>query len=268
MRSTARLSGPAGRTGLPVVVSRPLRLALVGGLVLGAGAMSAHAQNVSSVFGPGVDPGERAIQYRLGIEPGEDGGDTEYAHRFHGQYALNDAVRLRAITQVSSGDTGDGDLEFDYVQGELLWQYQESGADGYAAGFRFDYRLNEGDDRADQIGANWTHQWALANDWRFRAILLLDVDVGEGARDGLFVESRMSLTRKLDNGLRIGLDSFNDYGDTDSGFGSFQDQGHQLGPVISGDLGGTGWEWFFGPLFGLSDGAPDTDIQLRLGRAF
>lgn len=242
------------------------RWLLVAGFTFGGLPLAAQAQNVSSVFGPTVNAGEREAEYRLGILPGEDGADTEYAHRFHAQYAFNDALRFRAITEISSGDTGDADLEFKYVQGELLWQYEESGEDGYAAAFRFDYRLNEGDDRADQFGANWTHQWALPNDWRFRAILLFDVDVGEDARDGLFIDTRMSLTRRLSNGLRVGVDSFNDYGDTDRGFGSFQDQSHQLGPVVSGSIGEV--EWFFGPLFGISDGAPDTDIQFTLTRAF
>lgn len=265
MHNDPCLEGPASRTSrLPA--SHIARWLFAAGLAFGGVPLAAQAQTVGGVFGPTVNAGELEVEYRLGVELGEDGDDTEYAHRFHAQFAFNDSLRFRAITDFGSGDTGNADLEFRYVQGELQWQYEESGEDGYAAGFRFDYRLNEGDDRADQFGVNWTHQWALSNDWRMRAILLFDVDVGERARDGLFVETRASVSRRLTNGLRIGVDSLNKYGGTDSGFGGFQDQSHQIGPLVTGSIGDVGW--YFGPLFGLSDGAPETDIRFRLTRDF
>lgn len=247
------------------VSSRTLRAGavLAGGLALCAAP--AAAQTVGSVFGPEVNEGDRAAEWRSAFAPGEDGEDDRHAHRLHYEQALNGSVRLRGIVQGSTGDRDE--LEFNFVQAELLWQTVERTPGGYSSAFRFDARLNEGDDRANQLGVNWTNQWVFGEGWRLRGLVLLDADVGERARDGLFVETRLGLTRRLDNGLRIGVHSHNDYGNTDAGFGSFEEQEHRLGPVVSGSFG-EGWSWFFGSLFGLSDAADDVDLQLRIGRDF
>jgi hypothetical protein len=158
-----------------------------------------------------------------------------------------------------------GDFELDHVQGELLWQIVERTPGGYSSGLRFDARLAEGDDTPHEIGVNWTNQWVIEGGWRVRALLLLDRDVGPGSEDDWIVETRASLYRSLDNGLSLGLESFNEFGGLDAGFGGFDDQAHQLGPVVSGDLPG-GVEWSAGVLFGLSDGADERDFMLRLTR--
>ena len=96
-------------------------------------------------------------------------------------------------------------------------------------------------------------------------MLLLDRDVGPRSNDDWIVETRASLYRSLDNGLSIGVESFNEFGGVDAGFGVFDDQAHQLGPVVSGDLTDS-VEWSAGVLFGLSDGADAQDFMLRLTR--
>lgn len=246
--------------------ARTLRIAaaLLGGS-FGLCAGPATAQTVGGVFGPEVDAGERSWEWRSAFVPGEDGADDSHTHRLHYQQALNGSVRLRGIVQ---GSTGDRDrLEFNFVQAELLWQTVERTEGGYSSAFRFDARLNEGDDRSHQLGANWVHQWVFGEGWRIRGLVLLDADVGARARDGLFVETRLGLSRRLENGLRVGITSFNDYGNSDAGFGSFDEQEHRLGPVFSGGFD-EGWSWYAGALLGLSDGADDVDLQVRLTRDF
>lgn len=241
------------------------------GLTMAAGAascfstFSADAQTVGSVFGPGVDEGERQWEYRIGIAPDEGfDGDAAINQRLHYQHALNDSVRLRGIIQ--GANSNQGDLEFRFVQGEILWQVIEKTPNGNQGGFRFDFRLNEGDDGANQFGLNWTSQLDLDNGWHLRGLVLFDADVGDRARDGIFVETRVSASRKLDNGLRVSLDSFNDYGNTDAGFGSFDDQQHLLGPTVSGPIGDQGWGWYAGALFGLSESASDSEFQFRIAK--
>jgi len=224
-------------------------------------AGAASAQNVGSVFGPTVDPEDRSAEWRVGIDPDSDAINT----RVHYQHSLNDSVRLRGIAQWA--DRAGGDLDFTFVQAELLWQFKEDTGDGFASGFRFDGRLNENSGRANQFGFNWTNQWSLTNGWRARALLLLDHDFGDDARDGLFVGARSNLTRRLDNGLRIGVEHFSDFGNTDAGFGGFDDQEHSLGPVVSGSFTER-VSWYAGVQFGVSEGANDQDWQFRIGRSF
>ncbi len=232
---------------------------------LPASVAPAAAQTVGTAFGPTVNRGDRNGEYRIAVVPEEDGEPTRVTQRIHIQQALNDTVRLRGIVQGSDGETGD--FEFRFFQAELLWQTVEETPQGYASGLRLDARVNEGDDRAHQLGFNWIHQWSFGDGWRVRALALFDVEAGARAREGVDLETRFVLSRKLDNGLRVGVESYNDFGNTDRGLGSFSDQGHAVGPVISGSLGG-GINWFAGPLFGVSDGADTIDVRLHLARAF
>jgi len=231
-----------------------------GAALLSGGAAS--AQTLGTVFGPDVDPGEREAEYRFGAELG-DGGS--FGHRLHYQHAIDDRFRWRAI--VTYEDPAGGDLEFDHVQAELLWQLVERTPGGYSSGLRFDGRLSEGEDAAHEIGLNWTNQWVFGEGWRARALLLADRDVGRDARDGWFLETRFSLSKKLSNGLRLAVDSFHDFGNTDAGFGGFDDQAHQIGPALSGGVA-ENWGWSAGVLLGVSDDAPDQDVVFRLTREF
>ena len=223
-----------------------------------------EAQTVGGVFGPDVNPGNRELEYRGGFAPEEDA--TGANHRVHYQHAFDDTWRLRGVVQYA--DPAGGDFEFSFFQLELLHQIVERQAgSGFSSALRYDVRFSEGDDKAHQLGLNWTNQWNFAGVWRARAIVLLDYDVGDRARDGLFVETRLGLSKRLDNGLRLGVESFNAYGNTDAGFGDFDDQRHRLGPSLSGSFNAD-WGFHLTALFGLSDAANDDDYQIRLTRRF
>ncbi|WP_421789256.1 hypothetical protein [Hyphobacterium sp.] len=222
------------------------------------------AQNVSSVFGPNVDQDDHEAEFRIGAAPNSQ-DEWRYNSRLHYQRALNDSVRLRGIIQYTK--PANGDLELRFIQGELLWQFLEETPGGHVSAFRFDARLAEGDNTPHQFGANWTHQWSFGEGWRLRGIALLDVDLGPGRSDGVFVGARSSLTRRLPNGLRTGVEYFGEFGNTEAGFGSFDQQEHSVGPMLSGPLNDK-WGWYAGVQIGVSDGANDQDWQFTITREF
>ncbi len=228
-------------------------------------ASAAAAQTTGAVFGPDVDPGDREAEYHIAAGIEASGEDASIAHRIHYQKAINDRLRWRALAAWS--DSAGGDFEFDHVQGELLIQIVERTPWGYSGALRFDARIAEGDDTPHEFGANWTNQWVFDGGWRARALILFDRDVGPDADDDWILETRASLYKSLDGGLSVGLESFNEFGGLDAGFGGFDDQSHQLGPVVGGDLA-YGVEWSAGVLFGLSEAADDQDLMLRLTRGF
>ena len=237
-------------------------------LALGAAlsfASSAAAQTVSSVSGPEIDAGERELEYRLGAAFGDRADDADLAHRLHYQQAVNDRLRWRA--RLVWRDPADGGPALDHVQGELHWQWLERTPSGYSSGLRFNARAAVRDGQPDEIGASWLHQWSLDRGWRVRALASLDRELGAGASDDWFLETRASLYRSFNDGLALGLESFNDFGAMGVSFGSFDEQSHQLGPVVSGEIRTAELEWSIGVLFGLSDGADDQDLMLRLERA-
>lgn len=228
-------------------------------------ACAAQAQNVAGVFGPNVSAGDRTFEYRAALAPVDGTGGDNFVHRLHYQHALNDRWRLRGVLQGS--DTRADDFEFNFFQGEIQWQFLERTPAGVSSALRLDLRITERDDGADRVGLNWTTQWDINDAWQARGVILLARELGTGQRNGIFLETRAGVSRKIGTNVRLGLESFNIYGNTAQGFGSFDDQNHQFGPVFSGQLDG-GWSWLAGALFGLSASAPDEDFRLWISRRF
>ncbi len=227
-------------------------LSLLIALVLCAGVhQSASAQSLAGVFGPGVYEGDKSVQYRTAFVPEENGRDLRYAHRFHYQQSLNGDFRLRGV--IVGSDTGAGDFEYRFVQGELQWELTPEGSNVWSTGLRFDGRLADAN-APDQVGVNWTNQFDFAPDWHARAIVLTTVQIGDRARDGIGLQTRFSLHRALGNGLGLNAELFNNYGFSDD-FGSFEQQNHALGLTASKSLGG-GWSVYGGGIFGLQKTPP------------
>lgn len=226
---------------------------------------AAAAQTTSSVSGPDITAGERELEYRLGAAFGDTVDDAAFAHRLHYQQAVGEAWRWRV--RAGWRDPSGGGPALDHVQGELHWQLTERTQAGYSTGLRFNARAAARAGEPDEIGASWLNQWRLENGWRVRAMAGLDRELGDAASDDWFLETRASLYRSFDGGLALGLESFNDFGAMGESFGAFDEQSHQLGPVVSGEIEAAGLAWSVGVLFGLSDGADDQDLMLRLERA-
>lgn len=248
---------------MPVAMFQTLRLVLLAMITAAAVMPFAAAQNTGGVFGPVVNPDERSVQYRLAYVPEEDGAGHRYAHRLHGQLALDSRRMARLVVQ--GGDRGGPDgLEFEFVQAELFWELSDEQATEWNSGLRFDARIS-GRGRPDQLGLNWTNQFRITDRFFARAIALSAVQLGDNAADGVLLSARGSLNYKLGQGYSVALESYNSLGSSED-FG-LKDRSQQAGPSVSGSLDG-GWGWTAGALFGLGDAAPDTDFRVRLGRRF
>lgn len=240
------------------MIKKSAKLALVGLLVVSFNSQSA---NTSGVHGPVVDANDRSMQYRFAFEPGEDGASDRTAHRFHYQHSLNESFRARIITQFR--DQGD-DLEYDYLRAELLWHFKPRETGIWDSGVRFDIRTRKGS-RPELFSVNWTNQWNLSPKWRLRGILIGGWEFGGTAEGGTLLDARSSLTYKMDNGHRIGIESFSEFGKI-SDMGSFNEQEHQIGPVLSGKVAGFSYQ--LGYLAGASDAASKHDVRFWLGKSF
>ncbi len=221
-------------------------------------APNVFAQSTGGVFPPVVNEGHKSAQFRTGYDPDSE----KFANRLHYQQSLNDDLMWRVVVQ--SRETEDSDLDFDFVQGELFWQLEDV-ADNWQTGFRFDARIR-GDNRPQLFGANWMNQFSLSEKWTARAVVLSSFDIGDDARDGVFVGTRTSLAYKTDAGPSLGVEFFNSYGSTES-LGNFNTQNHQIGPFAVLPVA-KDWGVLVGALFGVSDAAQDTNLKLWLTRKF
>lgn len=218
------------------------------------------AQTTGGVFSPDVREGHRSFQYRAAYDPDDD----RLAQRIHYQQSLNGDFMLRGIVQTR--ETADSKFDFDFVQAELFWDLYE-GRNGYRNGFRFDARIR-GNGRPGWLGLNWMNLWTMKNGYSARFIVLSGVNIGAGtgAGDGIGIGTRANFTRRMSSGLNMGLEMFSSYGSTED-FADFDEQFHQLGPVISRQLG-NGWSVLGSLLFGITEATPDRNLRIWAGKSF
>jgi hypothetical protein len=222
------------------------------------GTENAVAQNTGGVFSPAVDEGHRSAQYRLGFDPDSDA----FAQRFHYQQSLNGEAMWRVLAQARK--TPDSDVDFDFVQGELFWDITNESR-YWRTGMRFDVRIRDRG-RPATVGVHWMNQFQLAPDWQARLVALTFVDIGDGAADGVGLQTRANVTYTVSDKQSAGLEMFSAYGTTDN-FADLDEQRHQLGPFTNVSFG-DGWSLFAGALFGLTGATPDTELRLWLTRGF
>lgn len=223
---------------------------------------SAFAQQTGGVFGPGVTPGARDAEVRVSFSPADNGRPDTLASRFHYQHSLTDNFRLRGVVQGRGAPIGG--FDYDFVQFEAQWQFRDQAIDGWSSALRFD--LQFAGDQRDLVSFNWTSDVPLSEQLTFRNIILAQVQFGDGAQDGLFLQTRSALKYKLNSTFTLDLQSFNIYGST-AGFPDFDQQNHALGPALSGKLG-NGWSFEASALFGVSAAASDADLRLFLVKSF
>lgn len=225
-------------------------------------SQTAFAQTTGNVFGPSVKENERGWEYRIALDPESADGSTRVAQRFHYQQAINTRFRWRLVGQLRKTD--DSDIDFDYLQAEMMWNFTPDDAD-YQSALRFDARLRDSS-RAEQLAVNWVHQLNLGEGWRARAIAVSALQIGKTGSDGLGLQTRGQLSKKLSRGRAVGLEMFNIYGTT-ANVRDFEDQSHAIGPFYNFDINDT-LTLSSRVLFGVTDGAADTDIRFALVKSW
>lgn len=235
---------------------RRMGVVVLGFAAAGLSAQFASAQNTGGVFPPTVNEGHQSLQYRITLSE-----DDKSAQRVHYQEAISDDFMWRIAGQVKSND---GDTDFDYLQGELFWDFSDKG-DNWEQGLRFDFRLRD-EDRPEQFGINWMHQIKASNRLTLRAVALSSVQFGSNAPDGVAIQTRGSFIYKANNSVNVGAELYNVHGTTKN-FTLLNKSQRQLGPFVSFPVRDKTSIYLSG-LFGLSKRAPDTELRLWLTQGF
>lgn len=235
-------------------------IAALGALLFAA---PAAAQNISTVFSADVKPGDISAEYRAAFSAEDDGREEGFAHRLHLQYAIDDKWRVRGI--VFQSKRGAEALKTTAARIEIMRQLVESeNSGGWDSAIRLEGNIPvaDGPGRA-RIG--WINTYDAGENWNLRGHVIFGREFGDNRDDGFSIETRTQATRDIGSDLRAGVQMFNIF--ETAQFGGFNDQRHQAGPVLKGDLSDR-IDFELSLLFGLSRAASDTDLRLFVGYSF
>jgi len=221
------------------------------------------AQNTSGVFGPVVNVDDHGVQYRMAAIIDEDAADGfDWGQRFHYEKAVSGDLRLRGI--LATRETNGSEMDFDFARLEAVWQVTPD-QNSYQSGVRFEGRIR-GDGRPAEVRANWINQWSLGDGWRARAIMMNTLQVSNRTNKSLQFAGRFGLSRKISSGVRLGLHSFVDFGDT-SDFRVLNGNEADIGPFVSFDLSDS-VDVYIGTLHGLTASSDDNQLRIFVGKSF
>jgi len=235
---------------------RLLRYASLLLAMMGTTLGMAWAQNGGGVFGPVVPEGHRLWDYRYSAD--DPDSDGSWIQRLHYEEEVAGNLMWRVVGQVRNRGAS-RDTEFDFVRGELFIDAGKL-TSWWHTGFRVDGMMRNGS-RPDQFNAAWTNQFALGESTIARFLIFTSQQVGDNAAEGVQVQTRALLSKRLDNGLLIGLESYDPWGSTEN-WSSYGEGRHQVGPFIAGKA--SGLDLFGGLLFATTDSASDVTFRIRI----
>jgi hypothetical protein len=215
--------------------------------------------NISGVMGPNIESGDRSIQFRSAISLAEsDSQQDNLIYRVHYQHAFNDTFRTRVVMQYQDIDG----FEYDFFRTELMYNFKKLGAgEKWSSALRFDLRTYRGSE-PEEFAINWANQWDLSNEYRLRTTLILGQEIGGNRQLNSFtVQTRASLSRQLESGVRVGLQMMNEHGEM-GGFVTGDERGVYIGPVVIGHIGQFKYELRY--LNGVTDAVRAHNVFFRV----
>lgn len=209
-----------------------------------------------------MNEGTRSLHSRVAINPDDAQGERSIATRLHYLHSFNDD--LKGVLFMGSRKTAVSDFDFDYLHAGLFFDLGENGQK-FRNGVRFDIRVRDGS-RPNHLGALWLGQYYFDSGWTARMNILSSVQFGDRANDGVNLQTRAQLAKRLESGDGIGLEMYSFYGSTDN-LGNFNSQNHAVGPTYTKVID-SNWSLFSSLLLGVSESAPDTQWRFWLIRSF
>lgn len=239
--------------------------------------LSTSPANASSpvgyVGGATVNAGESSAEFRIGYTKDDSNApsaDRRLRMRQHADYAFNDWYALRLV--VAQDKRRNDAMEHQAVVIENRFQLFEKRIHGWDAGFRLVYTQSDGDKTPHEAEIRLLGTLPLGEYWAITHNTIIEHDIGNNADDGLLMEFRHMLARKVPSpfsyitSLTAGMEMFNQLGRLND-LSGYQTQSHQLGPVLKGTLE-DGYYFETGYRAGISRMGADHLFKFSVGKKF
>lgn len=226
---------------------------------------SVSAGTVSSVGSPKVTKGQTKVEARVGFADADNDSSQDQRLRLREQidHGFTDWYAARIVVQ--QDDRKGDNLEHASIRLSNRFHILKAKDAGFDLGGRIEYTHVDGDKTPSDITLGG-YQLIPLDEYEIRMNQLFAHDVGQDAQDGVGMELRFQLTRKISNDLRIGIDSFNDFGNLTE-LSGYSDQEHEIGPVVKGKLG-NGYGYLASYRAGISEAAANHNFSLFLSKTF
>lgn len=222
---------------------------------------STSAFATKTVTSPYVSKGEAALEWKGGYDI--DDGDDEWATEASGSYGVTDWWETEVGFEFA--DEADEDFEVEALVFENKFQLAPKGELYLDPGLKIEYarNLTGGPDEIQGkllLGKEIGKFSNLAN-------IAIGRELGEDSQDDMEYGFSYALAYEHSETFAYGLEWYSDFGTFDDDGDSWDEQGHQLGPVAYGELAeNIGYE--AGVLIGLSESAPDATLKAVLEYEF
>lgn len=229
-------------------------------LVLGMAVIPSTAHATKTITSPYVHKGEKGVEWKGGYAF-EDGEDDVWEMEMSASYGVTDYWETEI--GVAGGDEGgDEDADFHALIWENKFQLAQPGALWLDPGLKVEYERNL-QSGPDEIQAKLLLAKQIG---RFSNLANISVsrEVGEDSDDEFGYGLSYGLSYEHSEDFAYGLEWYSDFGNFED---DFDDQSHQVGPVIYGTAF-NGIEYEAGILAGISDAAPDAMIKATIGYGF
>ena len=236
----------------------PFALALLSGTALAN----------QTVDAPYVEKGEAYVEWKGGyLIDDENEVDDSWVQEGNFGYGVTDFWNIEVGGAVEHVDGNDDDTDFTGITIDNRFELTQPGEYWLDFGFSVAYGIATQDDAADSVEGKLLFAKEYAG-FSNLANIIVGREVGGDAQDNdLGYGLALASSYAINDNLAAGLEWYSDFGDFEDENDSFDEQSHQLGPVLYGNFAeSVGYE--AGVLFGVSDNAPDATLKAVLNYSF
>ncbi len=241
------------------LIKKAIVVVIVGTAYLVALPQEAYA--TKKVYSPIVEQGELEIEFR-GQYDMDERSSKDNAQKY--KYALGYGVTNHWFTEIygeseraKNEDSKDLNFKFTAVSWENRFQLTEQGQFPVDVGAYLEYEASFENKHPDKLEAKLLLERSLTK-FTHTLNLSLEQQVGRHPSEDLSSGLAWSSKYRLKQWFQPGFEWYSNFGEIGQTV-SYQDQSHQLGPVLYGKIGHVKYD--VGYLFGMSDAAPRAELK-------
>ena len=229
-------------------------------------AMTAYATPAlagKTVDGPGVDKGAAYIEWQGSADSDHrDDVGGSWTQELNAGYGLTDWMNLEVGGALAHDGAKGGNTNYEATNVEARFEFAEPGVLPIDLGATVGYGLTQGDG-PDGFEVKLIGQKVFGPFFN-RANVIFDRAIGDNSAGKTTYGFSDALGYAFSDEFQAGLEWYSDFGTFN---GNFDEQSHQLGPVIYGEIG-EALSYELGILGGISDAAPDAEVKAVVGYGF